>query len=40
LAETSQADYLITGDEDLLAIKEFGGTKIVRMREFLEACIR
>ena len=30
-----QADYLITGDRDLLVLKEFAGTKIVTPREFV-----
>ena len=29
-------DFLITGDEDLLVLKEFGKTKILTFREFLE----
>lgn len=32
----AKADYLITGDEDLLILKEYGGIKIVTPREFLE----
>ncbi len=28
------ADYLVTGDPDLLVIKEFGKTKIITMTEF------
>lgn len=34
LANNGKADYLITGDEDLLVIKEFEGTKIINFREF------
>ncbi|MCL2304113.1 MAG: putative toxin-antitoxin system toxin component, PIN family [Planctomycetaceae bacterium] len=34
LAKDGNADYLITGDEDLLVMKEFGKTKIVTLREF------
>jgi putative PIN family toxin of toxin-antitoxin system len=33
LAKDSQADYLITGDHDLLVIKEFGKTQIITMAE-------
>jgi uncharacterized protein len=36
LSEACQADYLVTGDEDLLALKEFEKTRIITMREFLE----
>lgn len=36
LAHNGEADYLITGDEDLLVIKDFKGTKIVNFREFHE----
>ena len=34
LAGNGNADYLITGDEDLLVLKEFKGTKILNFREF------
>jgi len=34
LAETGQADYLITGDEDLLVLGHFGSCKIVTPRHF------
>jgi len=34
LAKDGDADYLITGDADLLVLKEFEKTKIVRMSEF------
>jgi len=34
LAADGVADYLITGDADLLVIKQFGKTKIVSLREF------
>ncbi|OCR00476.1 putative toxin-antitoxin system toxin component, PIN family [Oscillatoriales cyanobacterium USR001] len=34
LAQDSQADYLITGDLDLLVIKQFGQTAIVTYQEF------
>ncbi len=30
------ADYLITGDPDLLILKEIGKTRILRMNDFLE----
>ena len=30
------ADYLVTGDPDLLVIKEFGKTKILTMAEFID----
>jgi putative PIN family toxin of toxin-antitoxin system len=36
LAVSSGSDYLITGDEDLLVIKEVGPTKIRTPRQFLE----
>lgn len=32
----SNADYLVTGDKDLLTLKEYGNTKIVTPAEFLE----
>jgi uncharacterized protein len=31
---SSSADYLVTGDEDLLVIKRYGGTKILSPRDF------
>lgn len=34
LSVDSQADFLITGDNDLLEIKEFGKTKIVTITDF------
>ncbi len=34
LAKDSNADYLITGDLDLLIIKEFEGTKILTYQDF------
>jgi len=34
LAKDGNADYLLTGDHDLLVIKEFGKTKIVSMSDF------
>jgi len=30
----SKANYLITGDQDLLALKNFGKTKILTISEF------
>ena len=33
-ASASRADYLVTGDEDLVVIKEYRGTKIVAPRDF------
>jgi uncharacterized protein len=36
LCHDSSADYLITGDKDLLAIKNIGATKIISMQKFLE----
>jgi len=33
-ASASGADYLVTGDEDLLVIKQYGGTKILAPRDF------
>ena len=34
LAKDGNADYLITGDNDLLILGEFGKTKIVKLSEF------
>jgi predicted nucleic acid-binding protein len=36
LAKDSKADYLITGDYDLLELKEIGKTKILTIAEFLK----
>ncbi len=36
LAKESNANYIVTGDEDLLPLKEFGVAKIVTPREFYE----
>ena len=33
-ASVSQADYLATGDEDLLVVRQYGGTKILAPRDF------
>ena len=35
-ARASQADYLVTGDNDLLILKQHGNTKIVNPAEFLK----
>lgn len=32
----AQAEYIVTGDEDLLDLKEYEGIKIVTPREFIE----
>lgn len=32
----AQADYIITGDEDLLELREYKGIRIVTPREFIE----
>jgi putative PIN family toxin of toxin-antitoxin system len=34
LAKDGNADYLITGDDDLRVLKEFGKTKIMNLTEF------
>ncbi len=34
LAKTGKADYLITGDDDLLVLKRFGRCRIVTPRQF------
>lgn len=36
LSKDPQADYLLTGDSDLLELQEFEGTRIFRMTEFLK----
>lgn len=36
LAKEVQADYLITGDKDLLVLKKFEKTKILKPSEFLQ----
>jgi predicted nucleic acid-binding protein len=33
-ASAGGADYLVTGDEDLLAITQYGGAKILAPRDF------
>ena len=35
-AESVKADYLVTGDDDLLSLKEYKGILIVRTRRILE----
>jgi len=35
-AHTANADYSITGDDDLLVLKKFGSTKIVKPRTYWE----
>lgn len=36
LCKDSQADYLITGDNDLLDLKSFEGTKIIKIADYLK----
>jgi putative PIN family toxin of toxin-antitoxin system len=36
LAKDSKADYLLTGDNDLLDIKKFDKTKIITINKFFE----
>lgn len=35
-ASACQADYLVSGDRDLLSLKKFGTTRIVSPKEFVE----
>lgn len=35
LAKDGKADYLLTGDKDLLSLEKFGETKIQRLSEFI-----
>lgn len=37
LAKAGKADYLLTGDLDLLDLKKFGKTKIITIASFIEA---
>lgn len=37
LAKDGSVDYLLTGDKDLLEMKEFGNTSILKMGDFLRA---
>jgi hypothetical protein len=34
-AHSGTSDYIVTGDEDLLSLKEYDGIKIIRSRELL-----
>lgn len=36
LAKHSKADYLITGDNDLLVVQNFENTKIISLNQFLK----
>jgi len=36
LCLAGDADFLITGDKDLLSLKKFGDTKILKPKEFLK----
>jgi uncharacterized protein len=36
LCKDSKADYLITGDQDLLELMEFEGSRIIKMTDFLK----
>ena len=36
LAQDSKADYLVTGDKDLLVLKKFGKTKILTFKDFIK----
>jgi uncharacterized protein len=36
LARDAKADYIITGDEDLLILQQFESTKIVTLKDFIE----
>ena len=36
LALEADANYIISGDQDLLELREFEGTKIIKPREFIE----
>jgi hypothetical protein len=38
-AVTARVDYLVTGDKALLAVKEYGGVKIVTARAFFDLLI-
>jgi putative PIN family toxin of toxin-antitoxin system len=35
-ALAAKADYIITGDKDLLVLKEYGGIRIVTAKEYLD----
>ena len=34
-SQTSGSDYIVTGDKDLLDLKQYAGARIVRPAEFL-----
>jgi uncharacterized protein len=36
LSKDGKADFLLTGDEDLLELKNFGSTRIIRWSEFIK----
>ena len=38
-ANEMKIDNIVTGDDDLLRIKEFKGAKIINASDFLESCI-
>ena len=35
-AVASRSEYLVTGDDHLLKLRQFGGTKIIKAADFLE----
>jgi predicted nucleic acid-binding protein len=35
-AQEGEADYIVSGDQDLLVLEEYGDVQIVSPREFLE----
>ncbi len=39
LARDAKADYLITGDDDLLILLQFESTKIVTLKQFFDEAI-
>ena len=36
-ALAARAEAIVTGDRALLALREFGGVRIIRLRDYLEA---
>jgi predicted nucleic acid-binding protein len=36
LSQDRDADFLLTGDEDLLTLKKFGETRIMTLAEYLK----
>lgn len=40
LAKDSNADYLVTGDEDLLALSYFAQTRIINYADFERICLK